>query len=48
MSTGAITIVPLVAGSGDRGDEPFTLNDAGKAIWEGLDGRRSLAEVVAA
>ena len=45
---GEIIIVPLVAGSGDMEDELFTLNDAGKAIWDRLDGRRSLAGVVAA
>ena len=37
----------LVAGSADMEDERFTLNDAGKAIWDQLDGQRSLADVVA-
>ena len=45
---GEIIIVPLVAGSGDMEDELFTLNDTGKAIWDQLDGQRSLAGVVAA
>jgi hypothetical protein len=45
---GEIIIVPLVAGIGDMEDELFTLNDSGKAIWDQLDGQRSLAEVVAA
>ena len=40
--------MPLVAGIGDMEDELFTLNDTGKAIWDKLDGRRSLADVVAA
>ena len=40
--------MPPVAGGGDREDELFTLNDAGEAIWERLDGRRSLAGVIAA
>ncbi len=44
---GEIIIVPLVAGIGDMEDELFTLNDTGKAIWDKLDGRRSLADVVA-
>ena len=48
MSIGEIIIVPLVAGIGDMEDELFTLNDTGKAIWDQLDGRRSLAGVVAA
>jgi hypothetical protein len=42
---GEIIIVPLVAGIGDLEDELFTLNETGKAIWELLDGRRSLQEV---
>ena len=45
---GEIIIVPPVAGSGDMEDEPFTLNDTGKAIWDQLDGQRRLAGVVAA
>jgi hypothetical protein len=45
---GEIIIVPLVAGIGDIEDELFTLNDTGKAIWDQLDGQRSLADVVAA
>ena len=40
--------MPLVAGIGDREDELLTLNAAGKAIWDRLDGQRSLAGVVAA
>jgi len=45
---GEIIIVPLVAGIGDMEDELFTLNDTGKAIWDQLDGQRSLAGVVTA
>ncbi len=45
---GEIIIVPLVAGIGDLEDELFTLNETGKAIWDRLDGRRSLNEVIAA
>ena len=40
--------MPLVAGSGDMEDELFTLNVTGKAIWDQLDGQRSLAGVAAA
>ena len=46
MSIGEIIIVPLVAGIGDMEDELFTLKDTGKAIWDHLDGQRSLAGVV--
>lgn len=40
-------VVPLVAGIGDADDELYTLNDTGRAIWDLLDGRRTLAEVSA-
>ncbi len=43
---GELIIVPLVAGIGDLEDELFTLNDTGRAIWNRLDGRRPLHEVV--
>ena len=43
---GEIIMVPLVAGIGDLEDELFTLNETGKAIWEKLDGRRSLNQVI--
>jgi hypothetical protein len=44
---GEIIIVPLVAGIGDLEDELFTLNETGKAIWDKIDGRRSLNDVIA-
>jgi len=43
---GEILIVPLVAGVGDIEDELFTLNGTGKVIWEWIDGRRKLQDVV--
>jgi hypothetical protein len=43
---GEIIIVPLVAGIGDLEDELFTLNETGKAIWDKLDGRRRLSQVI--
>jgi hypothetical protein len=43
---GEIIIVPLVAGIGDLEDELFTLNETGKAIWEKLDGRRRLIDII--
>jgi hypothetical protein len=44
---GEIVIVPLASGIGDIEDELLSLNETGRAIWERLDGSRSLAEVVA-
>ncbi len=42
-----IVIIPLVAGIGDEEDELYTLNETGQAIWQKLDGRRTLREVAA-
>jgi hypothetical protein len=44
---GEIIIVPLVAGIGDLEDELFSLNETGKAIWDRLDGKKKLEEVLA-
>ncbi|MGA2160127.1 MAG: PqqD family protein [Dehalococcoidia bacterium] len=43
---GEIIIVPLVAGIADLEDELFTLNATGKAIWDKLDGRRRLQDII--
>jgi hypothetical protein len=42
---GELIIVPLTADVGDSEDELYSLNDAGKAIWDKLDGLRTLAQV---
>jgi hypothetical protein len=43
---GELIIVPLVAGIGDLEDELYTLNETGKAIWDRLDGKKSLKDVL--
>jgi len=43
-----IVIVPLAAGIGDADDELYTLNETAQAIWERLDGVRTLGDVVVA
>ena len=43
---GELIIVPLVAGIGDMEDELYTLNETGKAIWDKLDGKNKLKDVV--
>jgi hypothetical protein len=45
---GEVIIVPLAAGIGDADDELYTLNETGRAIWQKLDGQRTLREVTAA
>lgn len=42
---GELVIVPLAAGIGDSEDELYTMNDTGKAIWNRLDGVRSLHQI---
>jgi hypothetical protein len=43
---GELIVVPLVAGIGDMEDELYTFNETGRDIWDKLDGRRRLKEVV--
>lgn len=43
---GEFIIIPITSGIGDLEDEIFTLNDTGCAIWNKLDGKRSLKDVV--
>jgi hypothetical protein len=43
---GELIIVPLVSGIGDMEDELYTLNETGKAIWDRLDGKRKLKDVL--
>ncbi len=45
---GDIVIVPLVAGICDAEDELYTLNPTAKAVWDMLDGQRTLGQVSAA
>jgi hypothetical protein len=43
---GELIIVPLVAGIGSMDDELYTMNDTGRAIWKGLDGKKTLRTLV--
>jgi hypothetical protein len=42
---GEILIVPLVSSVGVADDELYTLNETGQAIWQKLDGKRSLKDI---
>ena len=42
---GEFIIIPIASGIGDLEDEIFTLNESGRAIWNSLDGKKSLNEV---
>ncbi|MHB9033804.1 MAG: PqqD family protein [Anaerolineae bacterium] len=42
-----LIIVPLAAGIGDMEGELYSMNETGKAIWDSLDGKRSLGQIAA-
>ncbi len=42
---GEFIIIPITSGVGDLVDEIFTLNQTAKAIWDNLDGKKTLKEV---
>lgn len=42
---GEFIIIPITSGIGDMEDAIFSLNETGRAIWEKLDGKRSLKGV---
>ena len=42
---GELIIVPITSGIGDLEDELFTLNETGRAIWDKLDGKKTLKKV---
>ena len=43
---GEVVIIPISSGIGDMEDALYTLNQTGRAIWEGLDGKKSLEEII--
>lgn len=43
---GEFIIIPITSGVGDLEDEIFSLNETGRAIWNRLDGKKTLQEVV--
>lgn len=42
---GELIIVPIAAGIGDLEDELYTLNETGRAIWDQLDNKTTLAQI---
>jgi len=43
---GEFIIIPITSGIGDLEDEIFTLNKTGKAVWDSLDGKKTLQEAI--
>ena len=42
---GEFILVPIISGIGDMEDEIFSLNETGKAVWQKMDGRKSLKDI---
>ncbi len=42
---GEFLLIPIAKGIGDMEDELYSLNESGKAIWDRLDGVKTLAEI---
>jgi hypothetical protein len=45
---GALIIVPLTSGVGDMEDDLFSMNESGTEIWNMLDGKKTLQEIIEA
>jgi len=43
---GEFLIIPITSGVSESDEGIFSLNETGRAIWDKLDGRRSLRDVV--
>ena len=41
-----LVIVPLISGIGKLDEDIFSLNDTGKVIWQMLDGKRSVQDII--
>jgi hypothetical protein len=44
---GELILVPVGSGIGDLEDELYTMNPTGRAVWNLMDGKRSLREIAA-
>jgi hypothetical protein len=43
---GELLIIPLSSGVGNMEEELYSLNESGKAIWNLMDGSKSLSQIV--
>jgi len=44
---GMLIIVPLAAGVGDMEDDLFSMNETGTAIWNMLNGEKTMKQIIA-
>jgi hypothetical protein len=43
---GQVIIVPLVSGVGNLNENIYTLNETSQRVWNYLDGKKSLADII--
>ena len=43
---GELIIIPIISDMPDKGDEIFTVNATGRIIWDKIDGKRKLNDIV--
>jgi hypothetical protein len=43
---GELIIIPIVAGIGNMENELFALDEIGREIWNRIDGKRSVGEII--
>lgn len=45
---GECVLIPVASGIGETDSEIFTLNNTGKAIWNNIDGKKTLRDIAKA
>lgn len=43
---GELVIVPMISGVGNLDSEMYSLNETGSAVWEKLDGKTNLDDII--
>lgn len=43
---GELVIVPMISGVGDLNSQMYSLNETGTAVWEKLDGKTRLEDII--
>jgi hypothetical protein len=42
---GKFILIPVISGMGESPDDIFTMNETGRAIWDKIDGKKSLKDL---
>lgn len=43
---GELILIPLTPDIGEQSDDLYSLNDTGRAIWERIDGEKSVEDII--